>query len=98
MEQLFYVSQKNADSAQVRILTEDEVALNQWNSFIAAGFNVLEYDFTIQNQAYLESNKELIKKADNQQYYLLPGTYYLEVKYGKNTRRKQFIVNDKKKN
>lgn len=69
---------------EVSIQTKDGAILKQWDAEVDRGLNYITYDLTVEARAARRYNDNLpeddedavqMEEADNEQFYLVPGTY-----------------------
>jgi len=86
---------KSKGNAQLQVMNEDKKILQSVSLDLPAGYSNQEYDFSVSEKQVkhvkLEEDKKL-EKADNELYYLPPGSYTLQLhKNGKVSEQKLVI-------
>lgn len=99
---------KTADSASIKILTTTDVLLRTIHDNAEAGYNSVNFDYSIDDkqkeyyEKYLNTDKTGAKKielkaADDKKIYLHAGKYKIVIQIGKNTIEKELEIKEAKK-
>ena len=87
-----------AGNATLEILSESGKPLKSWSADAVKGFNYIPYDLSISESGKKQLEKQKkdlkVKKADNGNYYLVPGKYELQVKVSGKTESVAFEVKE----
>lgn len=88
---------KDSGLHTIRILNKKNVVIQSFTQQASFGFNTASYDMTVKEDK-IKQFSPILKKADDGKFYLVPGTYKIELENSKGLKQQtDLIVKEKKK-
>jgi len=92
----YFVKTEGATTFSIKTTGDDPITLAKWTAEVGKGLNYEKYDLQVSDDAVGAYEKQLnaskkegkpmkLEKADNEAYYLRPGTYTVEIAQNSNT-------------